>query len=93
VPIVSRVGGLADTVVDAEEAAVAGGAATGFKFGPATPENLADALRKANVLFQDKAAWRRLQRSGMVTDVSWRNRASRYAALYHEVVAKRHDLH
>jgi starch synthase len=90
VPIVSRVGGLADTVVDAEEAT---GAATGFKFGPATPENLADALRKANVLFQDKAAWRRLQRSGMVTDVSWRNRASRYAALYHEVVAKRHDLH
>src|SRR5215471_8309429 len=92
VPIVSRVGGLADTVVDAEDAAIAGGAATGFKFGPATPENLAGALRVANVLFQDKVAWRRLQRNGMLTDVSWSNRASRYAALYHEVIAKRHDL-
>ena len=38
VPIVSRVGGLADTVIDVEEADIAGGAATGFKFGPVTAE-------------------------------------------------------
>ena len=39
VPIVSRVGGLADTVNDAEEHGIASGATTGFMFGPGTNEN------------------------------------------------------
>jgi starch synthase len=39
VPIVARTGGLADTVIDANEAAVAAGVATGFQF---TPENAGD---------------------------------------------------
>ena len=91
VPIVSRVGGLADTVVDVEEADIAASATTGFKFGPVTVENLAGALRRANMAFHDKQAWRRLQDNGMSTDVSWRNRASRYAALYREVVAVRRN--
>jgi starch synthase len=86
VPIVSRVGGLVDTVVDVEEAAAAGGATTGFKFSPVTAENLAGALRRASNSFHDKHAWRGLQHNGMSTDVSWRSRASQYAALYHEVV-------
>jgi starch synthase len=91
IPIVSRVGGLADTVIDVEEADIAGSAMTGFKFGPVTVENLAGALRRANMAFHDKQAWRRLQDNGMSTDVSWRNRASRYAALYREVVAVRRN--
>jgi starch synthase len=91
VPIVSRVGGLADTVIDVEEADIAGSAMTGFKFGPVTVENLAAALRRANMAFPDKQAWRRLQDNGMSTDVSWRNPASRYAALYREVVAVRQN--
>ena len=91
VPIVSRVGGLADTVIDVEEADIAGGAATGFKFGPGTDETLAGALRRASNSFHDKQVWRKLQLNGMSTDVSWRNRASHYAALYREVVAARRN--
>ncbi|MBR0694163.1 glycogen synthase GlgA [Bradyrhizobium lablabi] len=91
VPIVSDVGGLADTVLDVDEAAVAGGEATGIKFGPVVPEALAHALRKANLLFNDKVTWRRLQHNGMTTDVSWHNRAGRYAALYRELAATRRD--
>lgn len=86
VPIVARVGGLADTVADADEA---GNAATGFKFGPVTSGNLARALRKASLAFHDKPAWRKLQQNGMATDVSWRDRAGQYAALYRDVVAAR----
>jgi starch synthase len=41
--------------------------------------------------FHDKQVWRRLQDNGMSTDVSWRNRASRYADLYREVVAVRRN--
>jgi starch synthase len=82
VPIVSRVGGLEDTVVDTD----ASGASTGFKFGPVTAENLAATLRRAHASFQDKAAWRKRQDNGMSTDVSWRDRARRYADLYCEML-------
>jgi starch synthase len=84
VPIVSRVGGLEDTIVDADDTSRA---PTGFKFAPATTEALAGALRRASAAFHDKEAWQSLQQSGMSTDVSWRSRASRYAELYGEVVA------
>jgi starch synthase len=89
VPIVSRVGGLEDTVEDADQFAMAGRAATGFKFAPVTSDNLGGALRRAHAAFQDKAAWRKIQHAGMATDVSWRNRASRYAELYRELAEAR----
>lgn len=86
VPIVSRVGGLEDTIVDIGEA---GQNATGFKFGPVTADAFAGTLRKANAVFHDKPIWRRLQLSGLATDVSWRNRAGEYAALYRGLMASR----
>jgi starch synthase len=86
VPIVSRVNGLDDTVVDACDLAVNGGRQTGFKFGPVTSENLAGVLHRACATFRDVAAWRRIQRNGMSTDVSWRNPASHYANLYRTLV-------
>jgi starch synthase len=86
VPIVSRVGGLDDTVVDARDVAESGGRQTGFKFGPVTTENLAGVLQQAYATFRDVAAWRRIQRNGLSTDVSWRNPASHYANLYGRLV-------
>jgi starch synthase len=86
VPIVSRIGGLEDTVVDVDDLAVRGGGQTGFKFGPVTAENLAGVLQRACATFHDVAAWRRIQRNGMSTDVSWRDPASRYADLYRSLV-------
>jgi starch synthase len=94
VPIVSCVGGLADTVVDVNDKVNAGGAPTGFKFSPRTDDALAEALRRASDSFHDKQGWQELQRNGMSTDVSWRNRASRYVTLYREVVeAHRNQTH
>jgi starch synthase len=85
VPIVSRVGGLEDTVVDAGDLAI-GGRQTGFKFGPVTSENLAGVLKRARATFHDVAAWRRIQRNGMSIDVSWRSAARCYADLYSALV-------
>jgi starch synthase len=85
IPVVSSVGGLEDTVIDLGENA----APTGFKFAPVTTENLAGALRRTHDAFRDKVAWRQIQENGMATDVSWRNRASRYAALYREIAEMR----
>jgi starch synthase len=81
IPIVSRVGGLEDTIIDEDDSA-GDCRQTGFKFGPVTTENLVSVLQRACASFNDVAAWRRIQRNGMSTDVSWRNPASRYADLY-----------
>src|SRR5471032_310139 len=54
VPIVARVGGLADSVIDAGEAATLRDAATGVQFAPVTADNLSGALLRAHALFHDK---------------------------------------
>ena len=82
VPVVSRVGGLADTIIDANEMAIAAGAATGVQFGPVNLSAALDAFDRVKQLWRDKDAWRRLQVNGMSTDVSWRHPAAKYAALY-----------
>ncbi len=86
VPVVSRVGGLADTIIDANEMALAAGVATGVVFAAGTDDGLALALRKTATLYRDKPAWRTLQKNGMMADVSWRNPARRYLQLYRELV-------
>jgi starch synthase len=87
IPVVSRVGGLADTVIDANEMALANGVATGVQFAPVTSEALAGALHKVAALFAYAEGWRRLQRNGMKTDVSWAGPARRYAELYRQLLS------
>jgi starch synthase len=89
VPIVSRVGGLADTVVDTDEDTIAAGAATGVKFEPVTAESLGSALRRACALFCNRGVWTELQRNGMAVDVSWVDRAGNYADLYRQLAKAR----
>jgi starch synthase len=81
-PIVARVGGLADTVIDANDAALSAGVATGVQFAPPSTPALAYALKRAFALYADDAAMRRTRLNGMRADVSWRGPAKRYAALY-----------
>ena len=85
VPVVARTGGLADTVIDASPVAMAAGVATGVQFGSVTPELLEAAILRTVELHHDPAAWRRMQANGMATDVSWRDPARRYAALFRSV--------
>ena len=84
-PIVSRVGGLADTVIDANEAAIAAGVATGVQFSPNSVEAMVYALDRALAIFRDPATIRRIRLNGMRADVSWRGPAQRYAALYRSI--------
>ncbi len=85
-PVVARVGGLADTVIDANEAALAAGTATGIVFAPGM---LFPALERAAALWRQPAAWARLRRNAMRADVSWRRPATQYAALYRDLLAAR----
>ena len=88
-PVVSRVGGLCDTVIDANEVALAAGVATGFQFSPVETAMLTAAIDRVLSVWQQPDLWRRMQRNAMATEVGWRGPAGRYAALYRELVATR----
>jgi starch synthase len=88
VPIVARTGGLNDTVIDANHAALAAKAATGIQFSPVTAEGMLQAIRRAMTLYADQKVWTQLQKQGMKSDVSWEKSAERYAALYSSLAPK-----
>jgi starch synthase len=88
VPVVARVGGLADTVIDANPMALSAGVATGVQFFPVTSDTLSGAIAHTAELFGDRDVWKRMQANGMRTDVSWRGPARRYAALYRAISAE-----
>ncbi|MBA4072402.1 MAG: glycogen synthase GlgA [Gemmatimonas sp.] len=89
VPVVARAGGLADTVIDANEMAVAANAGTGVVFAPDSRDALAFALERVAKLRGDPRSWQQMQRRGMKTDVSWARPAVQYAALFRALAAER----
>ncbi len=88
-PIVARVGGLADTVIDANEAALADGVATGFQFAPVSAEGLGFALERAFELYRQPARWQAAQRRAMTRKVDWSLPAAAYGQLYRQLLAAR----
>ena len=89
VPVVARVGGLADTVIDASPMSLAAHAATGVQFAPVETPMLEAAIRRTVALHRHPDTWLRLQQNGMASDVSWRASADRYAKLYRGLLAER----
>src|SRR5215470_8216942 len=57
VPLVARVGGLADTVIDATPMALASGAATGVQFAPVETPMLENAVRRTLELYRAPETW------------------------------------
>jgi starch synthase len=88
-PVVARVGGLADTVIDANPAAMADGVATGVQFLPVTTDGLAHALERLLALWAQPELWRRLVRHALGREVGWRRPAAAYLALYRQLVEDR----
>jgi phosphoglucomutase len=82
VPVAARTGGLADTIIDANDAALAAGVATGILFDALTPDSLGHAIGRAARLFKDARTWSNMQRQGMKQDFSWARSGEKYAALY-----------
>ena len=76
VPVVARVGGLADTVPED----------VGVSFSPVTVQELEMAIRQTAALFRSGDDWREMQARGMATDVSWGPSAAAYGALFRELV-------
>jgi starch synthase len=86
VPVVSRTGGLADTVIDANPAALAAGVATGIQMNAVSHGALAMAVSRAVALYAQPAEWKRLQKNGMTADFSWGASGAAYAGLYRQLL-------
>lgn len=82
VPVVSRVGGLMDTVIGAGPATLQNKSATGVTFHPVNAHMLWAAIDQTLSLYSDKAAWVRLRDNGLAMDFGWTDPARDYAELY-----------
>jgi len=85
IPVVARTGGLADTVIDANDAAMRAGVATGIQFMPVDAASLWHALDRLLTLYADRPACTAMQRRAMAHPVGWEVSAKDYAALYAEL--------
>jgi starch synthase len=85
-PLVRRVGGLADTVVDCALENLADGLATGCVFERFETGDYTAALRRACALFRREAEWREVQQRAMAQDFGWSAAAAQYAALYRRLI-------
>jgi starch synthase len=84
-PLVRRVGGLADTVVDATSVSLAEDRATGFAFGGDSPQAFSSAIARAAALYREPVIWLRMMRRAMAQDFSWESAARQYLTVYREV--------
>ena len=87
-PLVHRVGGLADTVIDATEDNLQSGTATGFVFEPAQAAALSTAISRVIALYGEPVRWRRIMMAAMAQDYSWSSSAERYETLYRQLLGK-----
>ncbi len=87
VPIVHSVGGLADSVVNAEPASLEDGTATGFTFEEYNTEAFLDAVWRAFGTFvYNRDDWDRIVQNGMKKDSSWTASAREYLKVYDRAI-------
>jgi starch synthase len=82
-PVVRRVGGLADTVIDADLHPEKG---NGFVFVERTPEKLLSVIKRALKAFKDKPRMQAFRKTAMKSDFSWSKSAEKYAQLYRKIL-------
>jgi starch synthase len=86
IPLVRKIGGMADSVVDATPETILDGSATGFSFTDPDAASLLACAQRAIALYSKPLSWRKLQAAAMSRDFSWRRSAQIYADLYHSLV-------
>lgn len=84
IPVVRRVGGLADTVEDAGDDPLRRG--TGFVFDRFDVDAFLGALHRGLQAYRDGRAWGALVARAMACDWSWEASARRYAELYEQLL-------
>jgi starch synthase len=86
-PLVRRVGGLADTVVDTDLETMENRTASGFVFGELAEQPYRKAVRHALSLYRRRPEWNRVRQSGMRLAFDWQSAAEKYKSLYQNLIA------
>ncbi len=86
IPLVTAVGGLADSVVSCTDESRANHTATGFVLKSASAASLVEAVGRALELYAQKDEWKQLQLNAMQQDFSWQASAQEYVRLYQQAV-------
>ena len=88
-PVINKTGGLADSVMDANEPNIRDKTATGFIMQDASVEALLACIERALKLYRNEPkVWRQLQKNGMSQNLSWDKSALEYLNLYQTLTGK-----
>ena len=82
VPIVRRTGGLADTVVNADELTMKARTATGFIFEEPSANDMIECVDRALTVYSQPLLWRRIRMQAMKQEFGWEVSAEQYLSLY-----------
>ena len=82
IPLVTKVGGLADSVIGFSQETSSDQTATGFDMAHKTAASLVETLRLALDVYRQKEVWSQLQLNAMQQDFSWKKSAADYIELY-----------
>jgi starch synthase len=88
IPVVRETGGLADTIIDANDENLKNGTATGFTMKGYFAAELLFSIDRALELYKSKAQWRSLIRNAMKQDWSWEKSADEYVELFKSVLGQ-----
>ena len=86
-PVVTQTGGLADTIVDANVAAINAGVATGFKVYDLTLGGLTETIDRVVETYHRPKRWAAMQRAAMKQSFGWAESAAEYAKIYRALSA------
>jgi len=84
VPIVRKVGGLADTVRNFDTLK---GTGNGFVFKNFDEYSLFGQIARVYELYKNRKVWRTLQKNAMRSDYSWKHSAKEYVKLYDKAIS------
>jgi len=90
IPVVTAVGGLVDTVIDADEKPETG---NGFVSRTVDTAGFVDALHRAVRAWSDPKRRATIQQRGMTADWSWKDPARHHIELYEEIVDQQSTEH
>ncbi|MDE4963431.1 starch synthase, partial [Francisella tularensis subsp. holarctica] len=85
-PLVHKVGGLADTIIYSSLENLADGTSTGFVFDEFSVESLTLAIRRAFDLYNRKTDWKKVRKTAMQQQVNWDSSAEKIYQIYKNLV-------
>ena len=86
IPVVRETGGLADTIIDANDENLKNGTATGFTMKGYFAAELLFTIDRALELYKSKTPWNTLRENAMIQDWSWEKSAYKYVELFKSVL-------